>query len=351
MVSDFTLPGGSMRSSLNYALAAQLLGMRVALRHWKKYSFNPSTPISPFVFETCREHGLDLLCSADDTACDWAIVGLASILSHLPEDPPRIHAKQALVLVNQFASTYSTGRAAQYDPLVARANMRTVFGSEGTWLPISGRVKELMRKDSRYPHPWPDPWHPLLDAGSWLDEPPVWRGREREMPVIGRHGRDADAKWPASRARLRAAYGVGAPVRTRIMGGADIAIRRLGGMPPNWEVLPVNARPVQDFLRDLDFFIHFPHEDYIEEFGRVVMEAMAAGKPAILPPSFRPTFGDAALYCEAKEVVPLVMRHWRDEELYLSQAEKGREFVRKNCDWSCLKERLETVTGRQGSNH
>jgi glycosyltransferase involved in cell wall biosynthesis len=163
------------------------------------------------------------------------------------------------------------------------------------------------------------------------------------MPVIGRHGRDADAKWPASRARLRAAYGVGAPVRTRIMGGADIAIRRLGGMPPNWEVLPFNALPVQDFLRDLDFFIHFPHEDYIEEFGRVVMEAMASGKPAILPSSFRPTFGDAALYCEAKEVVPLVMRHWRDEELYLRQTEKGRAFVRKNCDWSCLRERLETL--------
>ncbi|MDR1659267.1 MAG: glycosyltransferase [Desulfovibrio sp.] len=347
ILSDFTLPGGSMRSSLHYALAARLLGMRVALRHWKKYSFTPSSAINSFVFEMCRKHGLDLLCSADDAVCEWAVVGLTSILSHLPDNVPRIRANRAIVLVNQFASTYSTGHAAQYDPLAARAHMRAVFGSEGLWIPISGRVKELMREDSRYPEPWPDPWHPLLDVGAWTEEPPVWRGREREIPVIGRHGRDADAKWPASRARLRAAYGVDAPVQTRIMGGADIAIRRLGGMPPNWEVLPFNALPAWDFLRGLDFFIHFPHEDYIEEFGRVVMEAMAVGKPAILPPVFQPTFGDAALYCEAKDVVPLVMRYWREEELYLRQTEKGREFVRKNCDLSCLRKRLEAVVAGQ----
>jgi hypothetical protein len=221
--------------------------------------------------------------------------------------------------------------------------MRAVFGSQGIWIPISGRVKELMEKDSRYPQPWPHPWHPLLDAGTWMEDPLVWRGLEREMPLIGRHGRDAAAKWPASRMTLRAAYGADAPVRTRLMGGADIAIRRLGGRPPNWEILPFNAMPARDFLRDLDFFIHFPHEDYIEEFGRVVMEAMAAGKPAILPPCFRPTFGDAALYCQAEEVVPLVRRYWREEELYRVQAGKGREFVRKSCDWSCLKVRLEAV--------
>jgi glycosyltransferase involved in cell wall biosynthesis len=344
ILSDFTLPGGSMRSSLNYALAAQCLGLRVALRHWKKYSFTPSAPIQPLVFATSREHGLDLLCSADEAVCDRAIVGLASILSHLPDEPPRIQARQALVLVNQFASTFSTGHAVQYDPMKARENMCTVFGDEGLWIPISGRVKELMSRDPRYPQPWPDPWHPLLDAGTWMEESIVWRGREREVPIIGRHGRDAKAKWPASKARLRAAYGVGAPVRTRIMGGADIAIRRMGGTPANWEVLPFNAMPARDFLRDLDFFIHFPHEDYIEEFGRVVMEAMAAGKPAVLPPCFWSTFGDAALYCEAKEVVPLVMRYWRDEGLYRSQTEKGREFVRKNCDWSCLKQRLEELS-------
>ena len=342
ILSDFTLPGGSMRSSLQYALAAQHIGLRVALWHWKKYSLACEV-IDPLVFATSRTHGIDLLCSVDDVTCDWAVVGLTSILSHLPDELPRIRAKQALVLVNQFASIFSTGRFPQYDPAEARANMRTVFGNEGIWIPISGRVKELMRQDSRYPEPWPDPWHPLLDMKIWTEEEIVWRRWERKMPVIGRHGRDVLAKWPASRKNLCAAYGVNAPVMTRIMGGADIAIRRLGGRPANWEVLPFDAMPTRDFLRDLDFFIHFPHEDYIEEFGRAVMEAMATGKPAILLPCFRSTFGEAALYCEAEEVLPLVMRYWRDEELYFRQAEKGQEFIRKNCDWSCLKERLEEV--------
>ena len=60
--------------------------------------------------------------------------------------------------------------------------------------------------------------------------------------------------------------------------------------------MPFGARDVPAFLAELDVFLHFPHADYIEEFGRAPMEAMAAGVPVILPPEFEPTFGAAALY-------------------------------------------------------
>lgn len=339
VLSDFSLPGGSMRSSVNYALAARRLGLSVGLYHWKKYEFNPRNKIHSFVFANCRAHGLDLLCSADAVSCGLALVGQTAILSCLPDEPPRIASRETVVLVNQYASTFSTGRKVQYDPLTARENVRAVFGREGKWIPISGWVKELMRKDRRYPEPWKDTWHPLLDTAAWQEEI-AWRGVGGEEPVLGRHGRDADPKWLASPKSLRAAYGADARIRARFMGGADEAIQVLGYLPANWEILPFDAMPVRDFLRGLDFFIHFPHQDYIEEFGRVVMEGMLAGKPAILPPRFRSSFGEAALYCEPKEVIPLVMRLWRDEKLYRAQARKGRDFVLKNCDWDCFKGRL-----------
>jgi glycosyltransferase involved in cell wall biosynthesis len=350
IVSDFTLPGGSMRSSLNYAMAARRMGKRVALAHWKKYAFDPGRRIDPLVFIVCRTHKIDMLCSADEAEADYVLVGLASILSHIPDILPQICANRVLVLVNQFASTFATGKAVQYDPTIARRNAQAVFGQEGLWIPISGWVQELMRKDRRYPQPWHASWHPLLDSMEWTGKPVLWQGGKRNIPVIGRHGRDAYAKWPASKAAMCAAYGVNAPVRVRLMGGADIAIRLLGYTPPNWEVLDFGALPVQTFIQSLDFFVHFPHDQYIEEFGRVVMEAMVAGKPAILPERFRATFGDAAFYCAPKEVIPLVMRCWRDEKLYRRQAERGREFVVKTCDWSCLKERLEIVASYEMEN-
>ena len=77
------------------------------------------------------------------------------------------------------------------------------------------------------------------------------------------------------------------------MGGAQGALKLLKRLPSNWTSLEFDATPVDRFLSELDFFLHFPHEDYIEEFGRNVMEAMAQGVPAILPPAFAETFGDA----------------------------------------------------------
>src|SRR5690606_24560303 len=86
--------------------------------------------------------------------------------------------------------------------------------------------------------------------------------------------------------------------------------------------------------------VHVPHEDYIEEFGRVAMEAMAVGIPVIVPPRFRSTFGDAAVYCEPREVADRIEHLWTDEARYLAQAQAGRRVVLANCSLDQLSPRL-----------
>jgi glycosyltransferase involved in cell wall biosynthesis len=90
----------------------------------------------------------------------------------------------------------------------------------------------------------------------------------------------------------------------------------------------------------LDFFVHFPHEDYIEEFGRAVLEAMAVGLPVILPEVFRPTFGDAALYATPDEVWPTIERVWNNEIEWRHRSLMSADFVRNNSDWTQLPGRL-----------
>jgi glycosyltransferase involved in cell wall biosynthesis len=124
------------------------------------------------------------------------------------------------------------------------------------------------------------------------------------------------------------------------MGGADRALDVLGAQPDNWTVLPFGALDARAFLDRLDFFLHYPHADYIEEFGRAVLEALAAGKPAILPPVFRQTFGEAAVYAAPDEVWDVVAALWADEAAYLAQARRGRDFVAASCDWSRFPARL-----------
>jgi hypothetical protein len=227
-----------------------------------------------------------------------------------------------------------------YDPFRVRRHLVELFGSEGRWVPISERVRRLMMADQRYPAPHDDIWTPLIDLEAWTTVHSRWRGRERARPVLGRHGRDHPLKWPADEKMLRTAYCADRPCEMRFLGGALHARKRLRRIPTNWSEERYGGQDVQDFLRDLDVFLHYPDRDYIEEFGRAPMEAMAVGVPVLLPPEFEPTFGQAAIYTEPEAVWPTVEALWRDEAAWTAQAERGRAFVRATCGYDVFPGRL-----------
>jgi 2-polyprenyl-3-methyl-5-hydroxy-6-metoxy-1,4-benzoquinol methylase len=104
----------------------------------------------------------------------------------------------------------------------------------------------------------------------------------------------------------------------------------LNKLPANWAVLPFDGIDQGDFLASLDFFVHYPHEHYIEAFGRAPLEAIAAGVPTILPPAFSEIFGEAAIYAEPAQVLGVIKRLWADKEAYEAQVTRGLNFVSAN---------------------
>ena len=88
----------------------------------------------------------------------------------------------------------------------------------------------------------------------------------------------------------------------RILGGAPFLRDLLGSYPPNWRVWPFNAIPPDRFLSTVDFFVYFHHRQWVEAFGRSIVEAMASGAVAILPRHFAALFGEGAIYAEPHEV-------------------------------------------------
>ncbi len=86
--------------------------------------------------------------------------------------------------------------------------------------------------------------------------------------------------------------------------------------------------------------MHVPDPDYIEEFGRAPMEAMAVGVPVILSPEFAPTFGPAALYADPEAIWPLVERLWRDRAFWEGRVAAGRDFVTTHCSYAAFPARL-----------
>ena len=167
-------------------------------------------------------------------------------------------------------------------------------------------------------------WHEIIDVAHW------WRDRDGfvgDVPVIGRHGRADAVKWPLDPEEILRAYPASGGFRVRVLGGGEIAVRRLGHRPDNWDVVPFGAESPEDFLRTIDFFVYFHDPDLVEAFGRTILEAMASGVPVIVGPHFRAIFGEAALYCEPAGVREVVRRLHFDRDAYDDQVERARRFV------------------------
>lgn len=348
VISDLAMRGGAFVSTLNYIIAACKAGKKTAVFHWRRYDLARDVRLQARLYEACIDFNIDILSPGDIVDAEVVLVGYPTILQHKIDPMPEIRAKNLLIVVNQYASRLVDGQDQQYDPLRVRENLKSIFRMEGIWLPISAWVRRLMEEDDRYPVPWPSPWYPMIDADSWCTTPIQWRGSTRHVPTIGRHGRDTYTKWPAGADALAQAYGVGQEWDVRFLGGAQYATDMLGGRPANWTIIPFDEMLVDEFLRDLDFYVHYPHEKYIEEFGRGVMEAMAFGIPVILPFQFKETFGSAATYAQPEEVPKVITELWRSREQYLERAEAGRSFVRENCAMSDFPDRLSAVLDSKG---
>lgn len=341
--ADFSMRAGAFHSTYNLLQAAVRAGLRVAVFHWRRYTPESRERLNPAIRRLVGQGAIDLLSAGDQVSASTLVVGFVVVLRHLPDEMPAMTCGRYTVIVNQMAGAWRSRPSGVYNPLDLRAHMRQAFGSEGAWIPISPRVRRLMLEDARYPAPYHEDWTPLIETQEWLREPLRWRGAERALPVVGRHSRDHITKWPATRRALRAAYCADRACEVRLLGGARQAQQILGAWPANWTVFGFNARDVRAFVQDLDVFVHYPHEDYVEEFGRSTIEAMAAGVPAILPPGFEEIFGEAARYAPPAQVWKVVESLWKDRAAYLEQARRGRAFVERHCGLEQLPGRLERL--------
>lgn len=347
-IGDFNMSGGTYHSAMNMLRAARAAGLKAGIFQYRRYDLDVTEPLRKDLIDHALENDVRIVCAGESVDVDTVVVTHPSILNHHLDMFPKMDHRRLVVVVDEMAERDRSGRDAAYDPAAVRAHLVDYFGHEGDWAPVSGTVRALMEADARYPRPHADTWTPPIDVAEWCGRAPHWRGGERRLPVIGRHGRDHPLKWPGERAALLDAYCAGRACEVRFLGGARHARKIAGGWPGNWKACPFGSRDVKDFLSDIDVFLHYPHEDSIEAFGRAPMEAMAVGVPVILPPVFRDTFAEAALYAEPHQVWSLVERLWQDGDEWLRRVEAGRAFVRAHCSYDSFAQRLGLPSGRKG---
>ena len=346
IISDLSLLGGTRRCNEGYIAAATALGLRIGLFHWPRYDLK-LTEVAPEYRRLSYQPNLDILVPEDSVECDTVLIHHPPILNYRIDAIPDIAAERVAILVNQLPMQRLSAKPHYYFADEVGNLCRDLFSKEPVWIPISPLARRILGEIGGYSchdgSDWIPPLGRTLDAEELPLRPDV--GSARQI-VLGRHSRDHVTKWPNTANKIRSAYCANTNIAVRLMGGVRTPKRVLGNLPTNWQAIAFDETSVAEFLAGLDFFVHFIDDDYIEEFGRGTMEAMAVGIPALLPPVFRETFGDAAVYCEPEEVAHKARELWADPDAYREQAVKGYTYVRTTADQRAVMSRLSSLVQR-----
>jgi UDP:flavonoid glycosyltransferase YjiC (YdhE family) len=338
LASDLRFPGGTSASLAEEVRVQAAAGYRTGLLQVFGPLVATSRAVNPLLRRAVDTGAADLLPPRGTVCARLAVLRHPAVFAELPEPAPRLEAEQ-VVLVANSAARGGDGEVF-YDVRAVDEVVHRWTGVRPLWAPIGPLVRpDLERAGVQVRE---QDWVNLIDVDAWAADRSAFRD---DVPVIGRHSRPQAAKWPSSAAAITAAYPTDGSVRVRVLGGAAAVRDVLGTVPERWEVEEFGERHPRDFLADVDFFVYYHHEHLVEAFGRTVMEALASGAVAVLPPGLRASFGDAAVYAEPGEAMAVVRRLHADRAAYEEQSRRGQDWVRERHGAPAHLERLTALVG------
>ena len=279
-----------------------------------------------------------------DTAAtaDLVVVRWPASLYLDPGTHSKVETQQVVVVANHIPYEVS-GERRSYDIREVSANLEATFGIRPTWAAQSETIEGYLEPLVPPKELAPFTWKGIIEPGDWTNA----RGADpSRAPVIGRHARDEEGKWPSSKADFQRIYPTDGSVHVQVMGGAKTPVEQ-GHLPAepgeHWTVIPFNGMPVPEYLQSLDFFVYYHSDGLVEAFGMSILEAINQGAVAVLPPHFKPIFKDAAVYAKPKDVIPTVLELWEDAENYAAQQQRGFDFISNECTPSAYMRRLELL--------
>jgi hypothetical protein len=137
---DFNVGGGAFDSTMHCVNAALAQGLSVALFHWPRYDSDVTKPLNAEIRKMAQECKLRIIAPGEKVYAPNVILGDPRILEFAIDLCPEVEFVNFVAIHNQTSACSYTDDSVQYDPRVVRENLRELFGTEGTWVPISALV-------------------------------------------------------------------------------------------------------------------------------------------------------------------------------------------------------------------
>lgn len=344
IAGDWRQYGGPQKSMIEEIRALRSHGYRTAILHLEAPRFMSTKikPLNPHIQEMINNGMVEEVLYDDNVITDLLILRYPPILQFAPDEPSSIDCRRMFILANQ-APSEKDGSDIRYLVRDCLENARRIFTSDVTWVPQGPQVREAispyLRQDELEEFDLPG----IVDPGEWRTSIP--RRPRSGLPVIGRHSRDNSMKWPEDAATIEQVYPTNGMADIRIMGGASVpqGVLNRRTTPSGWIVYPTDAMPVPTFLRSLDFFVFYQNSVAVEAFGRAILEAIASNLVVILPRHYEPVFGEAALYCEPKDVPAIISDLHNDWNKYVEQQKLAESILDQRFSHAAFVHRIESV--------
>lgn len=338
-LADPRFPGGTSTALVYEIKACIQAGISFSLLPVKGSILKKGWPFHSELEQLIADSQLDLVGPDDDLHCEFCIVHHPTLFETLPTHFLSVQCNKGILVLHHPLK--DGNGAIQYDLDNILANTRHVLGVDMLLAPVGPLVREQFEGTPEEKLLTPMDWYNLIDCQDWPDLTEKSLG---EPICIGRHSRPHPPKWPETRELAMLAYPDGKSTKISMLGASRKQLERVyKDIPDHWDLIEFGEVDPKAYLEQLDFFVYFHSPQWVEAFGRSILEAAACGLVCILPHHFEKLFGDAAIYCEENEVGTIINELISDQRRRQIQTRRARKKIDTKFGLKVFAKRLEKL--------
>lgn len=278
--------------------------------------------MAPALAGTLAALGLDPVWNPADFAADAVVLHNPSCLKFQPRLDTRIVARHLIVVAHENFLRPGGGESHDVRRCLDAVD-RASLALAKSIAPISpgNRATILDWIAAHGPLPgWRLLDHDWFNICDFAFCPPTATPRDRR----GRHSRPGVEKFPAA-AVMDLLFP--AHAEANVLLGAELYLDATPARR-HWQVWPFQGLDLEDYFAMIDFMVYFTAPTYRDSFGRVVAEAVAAGKVVICDPEMAAGFGGAVVAARPDAVDAVIARFCARPALYRAQVTRAQAWLR-----------------------